>query len=72
VLWVAEREWIDFVSYWPKLPLFVTRTYRDEEYIAKLAAAVDQFNAELAELVESVRNRGDGLREQLTQSLEAA
>jgi hypothetical protein len=59
-LWVAEREWIDFVSYWPKLPLFVTRTYRDDDYIAKLAAAVDQFNAELAELVETIRNRGDG------------
>lgn len=73
-LWVAEREWIDFVSYWPKLPLFVTRTYRDEEYISKLAAAVDQFNLELAELVETVRNREDGppLRQQLTQSLEAA
>lgn len=54
-LWVAEREWIDFVSYWPGLPLFVTREHRDEEYIAKLAAAVDEFNGELAEMVERVR-----------------
>ena len=29
-LWVAEREWIDLVAYWPKLPLFVARAYRDE------------------------------------------
>lgn len=74
-LWVCEREWIDFVSYWPKLPLHVERTYRDEPYIKEMSAAVDQFNDELNELVESVRKMGgDGatLRETLTQSLEAA
>ncbi len=54
-LWVAEREWVDFVSYWPKLPLFVTRAYRDEEYIKTLSGAVDAFNDELASLVEQVR-----------------
>lgn len=75
VLWVAEREWIDFVSYWPKLPLLVVREYRDEEYIAKLAAAVDQFNDELAQVVAHIRRLGgDGpdLKQQLSQSLEAA
>lgn len=73
-LWVAEREWIDFVSYWPKLPLLVVREYRDEEYIAQLAEAVDRFNDELAETVERIRNmQGDAaLNQQLTQSLEAA
>lgn len=55
VLWVAEREWIDFVSYWPKMPLFVCRVYRDEDYIAALSDAVDAFNDELAALVERVR-----------------
>lgn len=49
-LWVMEREWIDFVSYWPKLPPFVKRVYRDEPYIAQLAAAVSQFNAEMDDL----------------------
>jgi hypothetical protein len=51
-LWVAEREWVDFVSYWPKLPLFVKRVFRDEEYIANLAHEVKVFNSELAQLVE--------------------
>lgn len=51
-LWVAEREWVDFVSYWPKLPLFVKRVYRDELYIKTLAAEVATFNAELGELLE--------------------
>jgi hypothetical protein len=55
-LWVAEREWIDFVSYWPRLPLFVKRAYRDEAYIKTLSDAVDQFNDELAELVERIRS----------------
>jgi len=54
-LWVAEREWIDFVSYWPKMPLFVCRVTRDEEYIATLSDAVDAFNDELAMLVDRVR-----------------
>jgi hypothetical protein len=74
-LWVAEREWIDFVSYWPGLPLFVIRETRDEEYIGKLASAVDSFNDELAQMVDRVRKLSGGgavLREQLSQSLEAA
>jgi hypothetical protein len=54
-LWVAEREWIDFVSYWPGLPLLVVREHRDEEYIGQLAEQVDQFNDELAALVERIR-----------------
>lgn len=56
-LWVAEREWVDFVSYWPKLPLFAKRIYRDETYIAKLVTEVDRFNNELADLVEKIRAR---------------
>jgi hypothetical protein len=55
VLWVAEREWIDIAMYWPKLPLFVKRAKRDEEYIKLLADAVTQFNEELAEIVERIR-----------------
>lgn len=46
-MWVAERQWVDFVSYWPKLPLFVKRVPRDEAYIATLVAEVEQFLAEL-------------------------
>jgi len=56
-LWVAEREWVDFVSYWPKLPMFAKRVFRDEAYIKKLAAEVDRFNNELADLVEKIRSR---------------
>ena len=57
-LWVAEREYIDIAIYWPKLPLFVKRATRDEAYIADLAKAVDQFNAELAETVSRIKRYG--------------
>lgn len=57
-LWVAEREWWDFLSYWPKLPLFVKRVYRDEAYIADLTSAVDQFNDELQTVLATVRRYG--------------
>lgn len=73
-IWVAEREWWDFVSFCPKLPLFVIREYRDDDYIAKLEASVDAFNWELNETVERVRRlTGDGpdLRQQLQESIAA-
>lgn len=54
-LWVAEREWVDIAVYWPGFPLFVKRATRDEAYIRKLASAVDDFNAELDEIVARVR-----------------
>lgn len=57
-LWVAEREWIDIAVYWPKLPLFIKRAYRDEAYIANLSSEVDRFNDELAGVVEKVRKYG--------------
>ena len=50
-LWVAEREWIDLICYWPKMPPHIVRAYRDEPYIKQISEAVDQFNDELAEIV---------------------
>lgn len=58
-LWIAEREWWDFASYWPKLPLFKTRVYRDEQYIDTIAKAVGQFNEELAAIVDRLRKIGE-------------
>jgi hypothetical protein len=53
-IWLCERKWWDFVSYCPKLPLLVVRVERDDDYIAGLSKAVDQFNAELTELVGQI------------------
>lgn len=56
-LWVAEREWCDFVSYWPKLPLFVKRVRRDEDYIKKLATAVQDFWDELLTFEHAIKQK---------------
>lgn len=71
-LWIAERERIAIVCYWPGMPMFVHHATRDEDYIRNLAQEVDRFNAELAEIVEKVRRYGtppssltDALRETL-------
>ena len=50
-LWISGRAWCDFVSYWPKLPLFVCRVERDDAYIATLATEVEAFNQELRAMV---------------------
>lgn len=57
-LWVCEREWIDITVYWPKMPPFIKRAWRDDRFIRDLSQAVDDFNSELAEMVERVRRYG--------------
>jgi hypothetical protein len=54
-LWIAERDWCDFVSYWPGLPLFVVREHRDEKMIAEISDAVDRFNEDLDAVVARVQ-----------------
>ncbi len=58
-LWIGERDWVDFTAYWPAMPLFVHRTYRDEDYIKKLSSAVEAFNEELDRIVEQIRRYGE-------------
>ena len=58
ILMVTEREWVDFMAYWPKMPKFETRVYRDEVYIASLRRGVSQFYEELDALVDMLRNYG--------------
>lgn len=53
-LWVSEREWIDFISYWPGMPLFVKRAYRDEAMIRKIAERVKTFHELLEERMHKV------------------
>lgn len=47
-LWVAEREWLDSVSYCPGWPPSLVRVPRDEDYIAVLSASVREFSERLA------------------------
>lgn len=50
-LWVCEREWSDFVSYWPGLPLMVVRVYRDEKAIKSIELGCVMFLNEMNELM---------------------
>lgn len=46
-LWVTGRRWCDFFSYDPDAAPLLIRVARDEVYIARLRAAVEDFLAEL-------------------------
>jgi hypothetical protein len=70
-MWVTERQFWDFVSYCPRLPLLIVRVPRDDGYIATLAGAVKEFNAELASVVEAIRT-ASGLTDQFKKAVEAA
>jgi len=54
-LYICEREWCDFISYFPGTDLYIKRVYRDEKFIKKLAEAIDQFNEQLNELVSKLK-----------------
>jgi len=59
-LWVAGRQWCDWVSYDPRVlewPMFKERVFRDEELIATIKEEVYRFVAELKEMVANIRER---------------
>lgn len=56
-LWVAEREWIDFMAYWPGIEPFIKRVYRDEKAIKSLELGVTMFLNDLADLMEQIEQR---------------
>jgi hypothetical protein len=72
-LWVAEREWVEIMVYHPRMTPFRKKAYRDEPYIRNLAAEIDRFNTNLAEMVETVRRYGEpsNLRAALEASISA-
>ena len=57
-LWITGREWWDVVSYHPhpNVDSVIERVQRDEDCIAKIATAIDQFNDMLQEKFEKVKS----------------
>lgn len=55
-LWIAEREYIDVICFWPKMPSLIKRMYREEGLIGKLRSEINQFNDDLDALVERIRS----------------
>lgn len=60
-IWICEREWWDFVSYWPKLPPLIVRVARDDGYIATLAGEIARFNDELADIIAHLKGDAEAL-----------
>lgn len=58
-MWVTGRKWWDFVSYAPGLRPLIVHVPRDEATIQIIAAAVMQFNNELAEIVAAERRTNE-------------
>lgn len=58
-MWITGRQWWDFVSYSPEFPdnasLIVRTIRRDNEYIDRLAAAVEAFMTEVRGDVDTIR-----------------
>lgn len=46
-LYIAERQWVDFLSYSPDMPCVLVRVERDEPYIESMAALIDKFVARM-------------------------
>ena len=48
-LWISDREWWDFVSYWPRLPMLCVRVYRDEDYIKAMMYVLEEHTTGLSQ-----------------------
>lgn len=57
-LLIAEREWVDFLSYSPVMPPALVRTYRDDPYIRALAGILDAFVERMMDARERLRAMG--------------
>lgn len=57
-LWLTERIWLDILSYHPEMPPALIRVERDEDFIDKLADAVEEFSAKLEEKTAELVARG--------------
>lgn len=56
-LWVAEREWSDFVSFDPRVsqrPYFCVRIYRDDDYIKELHTKIIMFVDEMKDMLNQL------------------
>lgn len=65
-LMITGREWCDFMAYHPELAPFLIRVERDEDYIAKMQEALEEFCDRLDELKERLAGIDQPVFVQLT------
>jgi hypothetical protein len=61
-LYVTNRKWSDFISYYPGLPTLIVRVERDEQFINLLHQALKKFVAQVVETVEITKKMADQCR----------
>jgi len=54
-LMVTDRDWCDFMSYYPAMPLFKVRVKRDDVFIEALKVELKKFNRELEAVVSKLK-----------------
>jgi hypothetical protein len=59
---VWERSQWDFKIFYPGMPDFTVRVYRDDAFVAELQNQIEIFNHELRRLVEQLKKMGAGLK----------
>ena len=57
-IWVCELDFVDMVSYHPRLPTARVRFGRDEPYLKTMADALNRFHDEMMELETRLRATG--------------
>lgn len=55
---VFERDHWDFKIFWPRMPDFTVRVFRDDDYIRDMSNQIEIFQHELKRLVEKLRSMG--------------
>lgn len=57
-LWIAERQWLDILSYNPEMPPTIVHVERDEEFIKTLAEGVTSFALRLEQTYDELQESG--------------
>jgi predicted phage-related endonuclease len=56
-LLVSGRQWLDFVSFCPGMPLFIKRVRQDDNLIGELVSELSKFENELSETVQKIMEK---------------
>lgn len=56
-LLISGRQWSDYLSYCPGMPLFYHREYRDNEYIRILKEKLELAEEEIKTVIEFIKNK---------------
>lgn len=56
-IWVAERDWWDFMSFHPDYPELIIRVYRDDNFISNLETEVSKVLEKCDNCIQEIKRR---------------